>query len=488
MEDGIRRMTKSIKILLIVGGGFAGLLVVAAIGVALLLNASTYKPRLEAAASQTLGMDVTATGRMRIKFFPRFMVTLRDVQVRNHGADVASADEIRLQVGLWPLLHKQLQVKSVELKHPALLIEQETDGGFNFAHGPATGKNLPALSLANVSMTDGSLRYLDKRSGNEVDADGCSLVMHNLRLAPGKRSDLMKDLEFTAQLGCREIRDKNFAVSDVKATAQAKHGIVTLDPASMQIFDAQGLGSVRADYSAAVPDYAVQFSLPQFQIAGFFKALTAQPIATGRMDFSVQLTFRGTSTADMTRTLAGQFSLRGKNLVLKGRDLDSEFSRFESSQSFNLVDLGALFFAGPVGLVVTKGYNFANLLRGSEGSSEIPVLVSDWNIERGMAHAQDVALTTKQHRLALNGQLDFINGKFDAVTIALIDAKGCAIVKQKITGDFQKPVAAPPNFLRTLTGPVLKLLKMGRDIFPGGKCQVFYTGSVAPPTPSIGSP
>jgi hypothetical protein len=41
-----------------------------------------------------------------------------------------------------------------------------------------------------------------------------------------------------------------------------------------------------------------------------------------------------------------------------------------------------------------------------------------------------------------------------------------------------------PFLSKTLTGPILKLLKMGRDIFPGGKCEVFYRGSVAPPTAS----
>jgi hypothetical protein len=38
-----------------------------------------------------------------------------------------------------------------------------------------------------------------------------------------------------------------------------------------------------------------------------------------------------------------------------------------------------------------------------------------------------------------------------------------------------------PNILKSLAGPVLKLLKKGRDLFPGGECDVFYAGSVAAP-------
>jgi AsmA protein len=54
-------------------------------------------------------------------------------------------------------------------------------------------------------------------------------------------------------------------------------------------------------------------------------------------------------------------------------------------------------------------------------------------------------------------------------------------LNQKISGPFQKPVVEKPNILVSLAGPALKLLKKGRDILPGGKCEVIYAGSVAPP-------
>jgi AsmA protein len=65
--------------------------------------------------------------------------------------------------------------------------------------------------------------------------------------------------------------------------------------------------------------------------------------------------------------------------------------------------------------------------------------------------------------------------------MALVDAKGCAKVRQKISGTFQKPVVEKPSVLKSLAGPAIKLLKKGRDLFPGGECEVFYAGSVAPP-------
>ena len=142
-----------------------------------------------------------------------------------------------------------------------------------------------------------------------------------------------------------------------------------------------------------------------------------------------------------------------------------QFDRYESSQNFNLVDVGAFFFAGPVGLAVTKGYNFASIFQGSGGRSEIRTLVSDWKVERGVAQSQDVAMATNENRVALQGRLDFVNERFDDVTVALIDAKGCIKAQQTIHGAFKKPVLEKPSTLKSLTGPVVRLLeKVGRTL------------------------
>jgi hypothetical protein len=195
------------------------------------------------------------------------------------------------------------------------------------------------------------------------------------------------------------------------------------------------------------------------------------------------LTTRGTTLAELKQAMAGRISLRGKGLTFYGSDLDRSFERFEASQTFSLVDVGAVFFAGPVGLLVTKGYDFAKLSQGDGGTSEISALVSDWKVERGVAHAQDVAMATKENRVALQGGLDVVNERFDDVTIALVDAKGCAIVRQRLRGTFREPVVERPNLLQSLAGPALRLLKKGGELLGGETpCEVFYAGAVAAPT------
>src|SRR3990170_5836292 len=194
------------------------------------------------------------------------------------------------------------------------------------------------------------------------------------------------------------------------------------------------------------------------------------------MDFSATLSTRGMTANEMKRTADGEISLRGENLTLDGVDLDRTFSRYEASQNFNLVDVGAFFIVGPFAPLITKGYNFASLFRGSGGSSRIPVLVSDWKVEHGIARAKDVALTTNENRIALMGSLDFVNERFDDVTVAMVDGQGCATVRQRIRGPFRKPEVEKVSFLQTVAGPVLTLFKQAKKVF-GRRCEVFYDGS-----------
>ena len=475
-------MSKSLRVTLLAISGLVGLLVLVAVAVVLFVDANAYKSRLEAAASGALGMDVTVGGRLGIGFYPWLLITLQDVRIRNRGTDVASAQEARLGIGLMSLFQDQLKIRKITLNDARISVERDRDGRFNFERPEPTGEAFPALDPANISLSDGTLIYTDEETGEGFKAADCRMDVHRVQHLGGQNVNLMKGLSVTADVACGEFRKDAFVVFDLKLSANGENGVFVIKPVTMRIFGAQGSGSMQANFTGAVPRYDVHYSLPQFYIEEFFKTLSPKKVAEGQMDFSMNLTMRGDTLHEMRRTMEGQISLRGENLTLNDSDLDREFSRFESSQNFSLVDVGAFFFAGPVGLVVTKGYNFASVFQGSGGNSKIRTLVSDWKVERGVAQAQDVAMVTSKNRVALQGGLDFVEGQFDDVTVALIDQNGCVEVQQRVNGAFRHPVVEKPGIVKSLTGPALELLKKGRDLFPGAECEVFYAGSVVPPT------
>jgi AsmA protein len=482
-------MANKRKIALFAAGGLFALLILAAVALVLFVDVNVDKPRLEAAASDALGMEVRIGGRLGIGLFPGFHVTLEDVRIRNRGADVASAKETILGIELLPLLYKEVRIVKIGMKRPRISIEQDSDGKFNFETpeeeaGKKTAEEAKgtrfSLDVAKISLSDGALFYADKKTEEVLEAGDFNLDVSRLRLTERKNSDLLKNLSFVAEFACKEFRKGSLAVSNLKIHIDGKDGILDLNPVTMRLFGGQGSGSLRADLSGSVPLYNVRYSLSKFRIEEFLKTLSPKKVAEGSMDFSANLSTRGKTANEMKRTANGEVSLRGENLTLDGVDLDRTFSRYEASQSFNLVDVGAFFFAGPFAPLITKGYNFASLFQGSGGNSRIRVLVSDWKVEHGIARAKDVAMATNENRIALMGSLDFVNERFNDVTVAVVDEKGCAKVRQKIRGPFRKPEVEKLSVLQTAGGPLLSLFKQAEKLF-WGQCEVFYAGSVAPP-------
>jgi len=461
--------------------GLVGVVVLAAAALYLLLDTNAYKARLESTASRALGMEVEVTGRLAIDFFPGLAATLEDVYVRSRGGDVVSAKQATIGIDLLSVFGNNVRIEKIVLKNPTIVIERDRDGRFNFETGRAGGESLPALDWPDVSLSDATIAYVDHRFGKGFEARDCSAEVRRLRHAAGQRANLIRDISFTAGLRCAEVRKDGFTAADLTFTADAKNGILELKPLTTRVFGTPGSGSVHADLAGPVPTYQIVYSLAQFPIEKFFEATSMKQMAAGRMDFSAHLSTHGKSAKDMRQAMKGTLSLRGKGLVFKGGDLDREFARFESSQTFDLLDVGAVFFVGPLGLLVTKGYDFATIAKGGQGSSEIRTIVSDWKVEGGVARAQDVAMATNENRIALQGGLDFVNERFDDVTIALVDAKGCVTVRQRIRGSFREPVMEKPNLLQSLAGPALRLLRKGGDLLGGQQCEVFYAGSVAAP-------
>jgi uncharacterized protein involved in outer membrane biogenesis len=474
-------MSGPFKIIILVIGGFVTLLLLVASALFLFVDDEAYKSRIEAAASEALGMEVVVDGRLRIGIFPGMHVTLNQVHIRNMEAEVISAEKASLGIDLLPLLRREVRINSVVLKQPGINIERDKDGKFNLARPAAAGTTSSGLYIVKVSLADAVFLYTDKQSGREVGALQCDLDMRDLRLTPGNDQDFMKNLSFTGKLFCEEVRINDLARSELKITADAKAGVFDLKPVTLRLFGAQGSGSIRADFSGAAPLYHIRYSLPQFRIEEFVKLLSPQQVAVGTMDFSMNLSMLGKTVNEMKQTMEGEIALLGGNLTLTGRDLDQDFARYDSTQSFNLVDVGAFFFAGPVGLALTKGYNFASLFQGPGGSTKISKLVSVWKVEGGTALAEDVAMATEENRVALQGRLDFVNDRFDEVVVALIDARGCVKVNQIMHGTFQEPVVERPTVLESLTGAAIDLFMKGKDLIAGGECEVFYDGSVAAP-------
>jgi len=460
-------------------------LVVIAIILALLLSIQAFKPQIETAASTAMGMDVRIKGRMGIAFFPGFGISLKDVNVRNKGLDVVTIEKMRIGLKLLPLARFEIKIIQVELVRPLFSIVRSKNGMFNFEKpGRTSWEKL--LATKKISIAQGSLVYTDETSSEKIEVDDLDLSIRNLFFSGTDSLEAFKGISFTGDIRCKTLKIYNFTAMNLVMSATGEKGILDINPVSMNIFGGTGTGNIHVDLTGPSPHYTVIYSLNRVGIGDLLELYSLKKIPPktieGPINFSADLTATGKSADEVKRSLNGNLSLNGENLMLYSIDIDALIMKYERSQNFNLVDVAAFLLAGPIGPVLTKSYNFARLYEESQGGKgTVRKLVSVWKVKNGIAEAREVALASKKQRIAMTGGLNFINERFVDVTVAVLDKQGCAVYSEKVHGPFREPQIEKESIFKSIAGSVLKPLGNAWKFIQGEKCTVFYSGSVAQP-------
>ncbi len=327
----------------------------------------------------------------------------------------------------------------------------------------------------------GSLVYFDKRAGEKTELKEINLALVDMKVADMSGSAI-KNLSFTGSMECKELRKKNLRVDSIRSGIKAEKGVLSLNPLTMNIFGAKGEGEVVADKSEVDAVYKINLSVAKLDFERLQESFGVAKLISGKGDLTTSLTVREKGGRSLLKGVNGTLSLRGDNLVTNTIDLDKVLSSYETSQKFNLVDIGAFLIAGPLGSAALKGYRYGDVVYETMGGrGTITHFVSHWKIGNGMAEATDCALATRHNRVAIKGRLNLVRGRYDNVTAALLDDKGCAVFKQTITGPFESPGVGAVSVVQSLVGPILNIYRQAERFVRGGKCEVFYRGAVKQP-------
>lgn len=475
-------MNANMKKALFVIGGIVAVVVIALVVFVATFDINSYKPRIEAAASGATGMDVRINGGLKLTVFPGIGLSIENIVVQNRAADVVTVREARAQVGLISLLGGRVRILKLGLISPEFFIARDGNGRFNFertekkpAGKGASGRPFEAKKFY---IEKGRLHYTDQKTGSDAEAGGCGLSVANLVVGGGAP---VSAASFDADLSCREVRVKGVKASDVRVAMNGHNGKFVADPVTMKVFGGAGRGSAKGAIAGGNAGFKADFAVTKFRFEEVLASFKQKRSINGEMNVKVSLAADGSNIKEITGTARGTVSLRGHDLVHESIDLDQVLKNYGDSQKIGLVDIGAFLAAGPLGPLLTKSYDFGSVYTASlGGKSGLRVLVSDWKVTDGVAVAEDVAFATAHNRVAVHGALDFVNGRFDDVTVAVLDEKGCAKFSQKIHGDFRKPRIEKVSTLKSLAGPVISILEKTGKIL-GAQCTVFYDGSVAQP-------
>jgi AsmA protein len=166
------------------------LLVAAALIVPHLVDINQYHGKIQAELQKRLGRDVTL-GNMGLSLFPpSFQVenaTVAEDPRFGSSRPFATAEKLAVSVQFWPLLHKEVEIKSLELVRPHIELIRDAQGAWNFATLGQGGKPSPSqnsqptpaqptqpapagpqgkqpagqFSLANLFINDGQVAITD---------------------------------------------------------------------------------------------------------------------------------------------------------------------------------------------------------------------------------------------------------------------------------------------------------------------------------------
>jgi AsmA protein len=184
--------------------GIVVLLILIVLALPYFLNVDRYRDTIVSALEKQTGRKVTL-GPIHARLFPGVGVRVSDLHISNPSnfpaGDLVSADEIRVNVALTPLLHGIIHVNSVDLVHPKLAILTDSSGKNNYTFTPTepaepakpgetssiTLDQIDSINLTGAEIAMGSV--VRDAVAPLVDTKGISVTLHNFVVSPMRMHD-----------------------------------------------------------------------------------------------------------------------------------------------------------------------------------------------------------------------------------------------------------------------------------------------------------
>jgi len=275
------------------------------------------------------------------------------------------------------------------------------------------------------------------------------------------------------QLITRRLKERNVAFSISKDSDIVS---VTLDSENLAVGNKEN-ATLDIDLSGPEIVYALDYRLNNVSLDPYFIA-EEDTIVKGLIDFKFTVNTTGNDIPAIISNSKGVVLIDGDNIEIKGFDLDEILANYKRSQNFQLTDVGAYMLVGPFGAVVTKGFDFARIAQiNPEDSTIIRKLHSEWIIDNKILSTRDVAFATDKSRIAIDGSIDLSDNSIPGLMVAVVDARGCSLMDQTVSGTFAEPEFGKLNVVGTLFGAVVNVFKVAA----GNQCKPIYTGLVQHP-------
>jgi AsmA protein len=334
-----------------------------------------------------------------------------------------------------------------------------------------------SIIFKTLRMADADLTIYDLAEDDTVISKSLTINLNNVYYDLDRDSNPMATLTTSGMFNAERFRTNQFDVDNIKLDVSAKSGLYEIVPNSEIFFGSRGHGAFISQPWSKIPSYQLKYSVEQFAIEDWLANFMKDPVISGTMSFSIDIQMTGDNWDNLVKELNGSIYSEGKDLRLHGLNVDEVLKKIERSRNFTLLDVGAVVFAGPVGLAVTKGADLTALIAGDPGEvTPIPKLVSSWEISKGILKINDVAFATNKNRIAATGHVNIVDETLN-ITFAVLNEDGSSRLNQNIYGNLDNPKLGEIKVIATLLVPVTNLFNSILSI----QGETFYEGSVKHP-------
>jgi AsmA protein len=170
-------MGRLLKIILYLVAGLVGIVVVAAISLALFFDPNDFRDRISAAVKESTGRDLVISGDINLTLFPWLAVEIGQTELGNAEGfgdeHFLSFDEASLSVRIMPLiLRQEIEVGTAALGGLDVNLEVRSDGRSNWddlaegggeddtATAGGEGAGPAGFDVANIVVSDANVSYL----------------------------------------------------------------------------------------------------------------------------------------------------------------------------------------------------------------------------------------------------------------------------------------------------------------------------------------
>ena len=211
-------------------------LVAAVVAVPFLVPKDEIKAQITQGVQDATGRKLTIAGDLNVSVLPNLEVIAEDIAFENAdgAADVnmAALKELRLKLQILPLISGNVQVDEFVLVDPVINLEIDKNGKPNWefadtapaseapaassdseSSGDAGGSSINQISLGNIQLVNGNLKFTDAASGTTQEVSAINLAV--------KLTDL--DSPFTAD-GSMQWNAKTI---DLSVTSDNPRGLTT---------------------------------------------------------------------------------------------------------------------------------------------------------------------------------------------------------------------------------------------------------------------